>query len=84
MIAYLKMRFCLIRGGGVDGDGAEHPVGGDEIRIANAHMHFRAAKRSLKKEGGTPTKGIGICWRNTWLSSAPTFFAATSAWRCSV
>ena len=44
MIASLNMRFGLIRGGGVDGDGAEHPVGGDETRIANAHMHFRTAK----------------------------------------
>ena len=45
MIASLKMRYVRIRGRGVDGDDAEDL---DEIRIANAHLHFRTAKRELQ------------------------------------
>ena len=45
MIASLKMRHLRIRGRGVDGDDAEDL---DEIRIANAHLHFRTAKRQLR------------------------------------
>jgi len=46
MIASLHMRYVRIRGRGVAGDDAEDL---DEIRIANAHMHFRTAKRDLHK-----------------------------------
>jgi len=45
MIASLKMRCVSFRGRGVDGDDAED-LG--EIRIANAHLHFRTAKRELQ------------------------------------
>ena len=45
MIASLKMRNVSFRGRGVDGDDAED-LG--EIRIANAHLHFRTAKRELQ------------------------------------
>jgi len=46
MIASIKMRH--IRGRGGAGDDAEDL---DEIRIANAHLHFRTAKRDLNKGG---------------------------------
>ena len=45
MIASLKMRHVRIRGRGVNGDDAEDI---DEIRIANAHLHYRTAKRELQ------------------------------------
>ena len=42
IIVSLKMRHVRIRGRGVDGDDDED-LG--DIRIANAHLHFRTAKR---------------------------------------
>ena len=52
MIASLRMRYARNRGRGVDGDDAEDL---DEIKIANAHMHYRTAKRDLKS-GATAYK----------------------------
>ena len=46
MIASAKMRYFKIRGGGEDEDDAEDI---DEIKICNAHLHFRTAKKDLDK-----------------------------------
>ena len=46
MIASAKMRYFRIRGRGGDEDEAEEI---DELQIANAHLHFRTAKRDLKE-----------------------------------
>ena len=48
MIASAKMRYFKLRGGGEDGDAAEEI---DEIKICNAHLHFRTAKRDLRSGG---------------------------------
>ena len=48
MIASAKMRYFRIRGRGGDEDEAEEI---DELQIANAHLHYRTAKRDL--QGGS-------------------------------
>ncbi len=44
MIASAKMTYFKLRGGGEDADEAEI----DEIKICNAHMNYRTAKRDLR------------------------------------
>ena len=46
MIASAKMRYFKIRGGGEDEDEAEDI---DEIKICNAHLHCRTAKKDLEQ-----------------------------------
>ena len=55
MIASVKMRYFRIRGGGADGDEDEEC---DEIKIANAHLNFRTAKRDLQ--------GGAIAYKRFW------------------
>ena len=70
MIASLKMRYVRIRGRGVDGDDAEDF---DEIRIANAHLHFRTAKRELQS-GATAYKRFWDLLAKYIVEFGPSFF----------
>ena len=57
MIASAKMRYFKIRGGGEEGEEDEDL---DEVKIANAHLHCRTAKRELEAGGSAYKRCLGF------------------------
>ena len=74
MIASLNMKHGSTSGGGVDGAHAEDL---DDINIANAHMHFRTAKRDLER-GESAYKRCGDVLAQHMAEFRPIFLCGES------